>query len=269
MDESRQVADEALLWHQRTLRGAGRSARVDEKRGIRRARGDRIEIARRLAEQGVPVDGPRLARACHADHAVELRQALADRGEVGERRGVHDRGLAFRILQPVFERFGPEEKRQRHGHRAHLIAGDVRHRSFRSLRQHDRNLVAARDTVRTERIGEPIGLLLQLCIGETRGGTRLVFPIQGNARCLARVARAHRARDVEIRRHLPAVRSADRPVAVFPHSESRPQGAATCRGACSTDSTVAQTQSGCCSRRRPKAIFRDVCPTFMRRRLLG
>ena len=137
--EAGQVAEQALLRHQRAFRRAGRPAGVDEDRRIGGARGHRRELVRGLLQQPVPVEQPRLARAGDADRVAQAGQAVADRREVRQRCRIDDGDQAFRILQPVFERLGAEQERQRNRDGAQLIAGDVGDRGFGPLRQHDRD----------------------------------------------------------------------------------------------------------------------------------
>src|SRR6185312_17174379 len=105
-------------------------------------------------------------------------------------------------------------ERQRHGDRAELVRGEMRDDRLGTLRQDQRDAVAACHTRGGERIGEPVRLLLQ--VEERERGTRtvLVLPIQREARAIGGPATAAGLCDVEIGRYFPAMRRVDLGVAV-------------------------------------------------------
>ena len=55
---------------------------------------------------------------------------------------VHDRHPRLAVVEPVLERLGAEQHRQRHRHRAELVDRHVRDRRFEALRQQNRDPVA-------------------------------------------------------------------------------------------------------------------------------
>ncbi len=142
---------------------------------------------------------------------------LADRGHVGQRLRIDERDLRFRVVQPEFERVGAEQERQRHGDRAEAIDRDVRDDGLGALRKDQRDLVAARDTHRRQRIREAVRLLLQVPERERGGRAGFVFPVEREARAVGRPAAAARFGDREARRHVPPVRRMDFGVPVRRH----------------------------------------------------
>ncbi len=110
VDESGQVAEHALLRHERALRRPGRAARVNQQRRIGGTRGDRGETVGSLCQHPFPVLGSRLARAGGPDDVSQARQLVADRNEIGKRRWIADGDLGFGIFQPIFQSIGPEQE---------------------------------------------------------------------------------------------------------------------------------------------------------------
>ena len=161
MDESGQVAEQHPLRHERPLGRAGGAAGVDEQRRLRGERIDDGEAIGGRLQQGFPWLHPGLARAGDADHVREQRQAIADSRELGQRGRIDQRGHRFAVLQPVFERVRPEQDRQRHRHRPHLVAGDVGDDGLGSLRQDDADAIAAQD-VRRQIANDRV-----VCVAET------------------------------------------------------------------------------------------------------
>src|SRR4029078_6714277 len=83
-----------------------------------------------------------------------------------------------------------------------------------TLRQDQRDAVAARNTRRGERIGEPVRLLLHVEERERFTRAVLVLPIQRETRTIGRPTTAAGLCDVEIGRYFPAMRRVDLGVAV-------------------------------------------------------
>src|SRR5207247_9879959 len=88
-------------------------------------------------------------------------------------------------------------------HDAHLVAGDMRDRRFRALRQNDPDPVAALYAEAGERIREAVRPLLQIPEGVRLAGPGLILPIQGEAGAVSRVPAAAGRADLESTRHLP------------------------------------------------------------------
>ncbi len=207
-------------------------------------------------------------RTGHADDVLELREPRPDGRQVRQRLRVDHRDLRLGIGEPVFEGFGPEQERQRNGHGAHLVDRDVRDGRLAPLRQHERDLVAALHAQPRERVRHPVGFAVQVPERVRGSGARFVFPVQREARPIRGPAAAAGVRDIEMRRHLPSVRGMQRGVVVGGHAHSAdvrrarlsgrylpariaggspPTVMAEVDGCSSRGSTVAQTQSGCCS----------------------
>jgi hypothetical protein len=83
----------------------------------------------------------------------QVREALADRPEVGDRGRLDDRHRRLGVLHAVLERLGPEEVRKRQRDRAHLEHGHVGDRGLGTLRQDDGDAIAAFHAERRERVG--------------------------------------------------------------------------------------------------------------------
>ena len=92
---------------------------------------------------------------------IAQRRNLGDAGRIGDQR--HN----ARVLQPIVECIGAEERRQRQGDGAKLVDGEMRERDFMRLRQENRHTVALLHAFRAQRIGEPVRLLAQSAICES------------------------------------------------------------------------------------------------------
>ena len=263
--------------HQRALRRPGRAARVDEERRIvgdvshrRRSGGDarstqRFARRRRTtrARPATPIDV--------REPRQRSRGSARDWAATADRRS---RPSPREFVEPVLERVGTEQERQRHGDRAHLVDREVRDdRLAAAAAGSARPCRRARRPARASAFDEPVGLAArrsQKVNAARRAG--LVLPVQREARAVARPAPAAGLRDVELRGDVPAVarRGARRSGRRMPMvARERYSFAAARCGACavrrvdrraaaarprSRGSTAAHTQSGCCSSRRPKRI---------------
>ncbi len=138
-------------------------------------------MPRSLVEELLPRVHPGFARSGDADHVLEKRQLVANLRQTGQRCGIDERGDGFAVLQAVFEGVRTEQNRKRHRHCAHLVAGNVRDRRFRALRQNDPDPIAAHHSEAGERIRQAVRLLLQIPEGVCEGGPGLILPIQGEA----------------------------------------------------------------------------------------
>ena len=190
---------------QRALRLAGGAGGVDHHRRIVGGGVDRREIGRG-ARQQVGESSPAPSPAPSSDSTqAELRHLAANLVELGEALRVGDQRLGAGILQPVGQRIGPEQHRERQRDGAELVDRDMGGGDFRRLRQQDRDAVAARDAMRAQHIGEPVGGLAQPAIGD--GVLAPVRPHMqdGEPAGLARrPAVADIDADIVARRHLPA-----------------------------------------------------------------
>ena len=218
MHESRQVADQALMRHQRALGRAGGSAGVDQQRRVDAACRRWRESWRRPLEDVAPFQRPRAAGAGNADDVAQEPKSLTDRRNILDRGSVDEHDLGLGIVQPVFERVGTEQERQGHRDRAQLVAGDVRDRGLGPLRQDDRDLVAAAHIQRGERVGQPIGLLLHGEVRQRRRPAVLVLPMDRDPVRVAGMAPARGMGDVEVRGNAPAVLREELAIAVHRHA---------------------------------------------------
>ena len=184
MPEPGKIPQENALRHERPLGRTRGAAGVDEQRRIARRRGDRCEMRRSLLQKLLPRLNPGFPRSGDADHVLEERQPVANRGETGERCGIDERGDGFAVLQAILEGIRPEQHRKGHRHHAHLVAGDMRDRRFRALRQNDPDPIAAHNAEAGERIRQAVRLLLQIPEGDCERRPGLVLPIQGQAGAL-------------------------------------------------------------------------------------
>ena len=115
------------------------------------------------------------------------REALADRREIRHRLRVDERDVGLGIDEPVLERIGAEQERQRHGDRAELVDRDVGDDRLGPLRQDQRDLVA-----RFARPGPRAHSRTRFaCCWRSQNvyalrRARLVFPVQRKARAIVR-----------------------------------------------------------------------------------
>jgi hypothetical protein len=79
---------------------------------------------------------------------LQVRQLVAHRAELFQPALVDDGDAHLGVRQPVFQRVGAEQVRDRHRDGAHLVAGHVRDAGFRPLRQDDGDAVAGHDAHR-------------------------------------------------------------------------------------------------------------------------
>mmetsp|Transcript_53761 Transcript_53761/g.126787 ORF Transcript_53761/g.126787 Transcript_53761/m.126787 type:complete len:404 (-) Transcript_53761:79-1290(-) len=205
-DKAAQVADECALRDQCALGVAGGAAGVDQDGRVSRLGRHGLE-ARRLGLDGLhPGQFVAVHRAFTDDE--EAAQRRATRLDLAQRRqclagGDGEHGTA--VLQPELQRLGAEQHRQRHGHRADLLDGDVGHGRLEALRQHDGHAVAAAHPLGQQRVRQPVGRALQLRIAVLRAAAALAVEV--DRRGLGRGARPAAAAglgDVEVVRHLPA-----------------------------------------------------------------
>ena len=201
-DEAREVADQCAMRHQGALRRAGRSARVDQQRRVVRQGRDEVGVVAVLRQQGAPFVTFAIARA-DDDQVPERRATRADRGDRRQRAGVDDRRDGVAVLQPILERVRPEQQRQGHRHRAHLVDRDVRDHGLGALRQDDGDAIAHLDVERPQRVREAVGVGLQRGIRVRSAIAALVLAVQRDARSFLRPAPAADFRDVEFARHVP------------------------------------------------------------------
>ena len=184
---------------------SARPSAVRSCRSCRRGSPDRagavvgaVEASRAAAiDQRLERRDPRLARAGDADRRA---QTPGQRSRIGAKFG-SDCGstnatLASELIEPVLERLGAEQERQRHRDRAELVDRDVRDDRFRPLRQDQRDLVAAaRTPSAASAFDSAIRLLLQVPERVRAARARLVFPVQREPGAIVRPsARNTRAR---------------------------------------------------------------------------
>ena len=84
------------------------------------------------------------------------------------------------------------------------MTGDMGGGDFRALRHHDGNARAARHLKRLKKIGQPVGVALQLRIGDRAMTCDLIVYVDGDAFTVTGPARAAPVRDIEILRNMPA-----------------------------------------------------------------
>src|SRR6266851_2517795 len=146
---------------------------------------------------------PGLARASHADHMSQARQAVLDRPEIGERRRLDDGDAGLGMIDPVFQSLRAEQMRERQRDRPHLEDRHVGDRGLGALRQDEGDAVAALDAESRERVREAVGRCLDVPERVRGGGARLVLPVERQARAVGRPLPAARARDVVALRDVP------------------------------------------------------------------
>ena len=189
---------------------AGSSAAVSTgvkvRRGARQRRGE-IERA--------------IACAVERQHQLEIGQVVANLGDAFDALRIGDQRGRAGILQAIAERIDAEQHRQRQRDAAELVDRDMAGRHFRRLRQQDGDAVAARNAVRAQHIGEPVGGLAQPAVGD--GVFAPVRPRMQDGEPVGlerRPAVADIDADIVARRHLPAELAID--VVVVVRGEAAP-----------------------------------------------
>jgi len=89
------------------------------------------------------------------------------------------------------------------------MAREVRDDRFGTLRQDQRDTIAAPDACTRQRIRQPIRLLLQVPERQRCACPVLVLPVQREARPVGRPATAAGFGKIEVGRNVPAMRGAD------------------------------------------------------------
>src|SRR5437870_2474825 len=146
---------------------------------------------------------PGLARPAHADHMSQVRQAVLDRPEIGERRRLDDGDAGLRMIEPVFQGLRAEQMRKRQRDRPHLEDRHVGDRGLGALRQDEGHALAAPDAESRQRVRQAVRRRLDVPERVGGGGARLVLPIEREARAVFRPLPAARARDVVALRDVP------------------------------------------------------------------
>ena len=207
---------------QRAFRRPGRAAGVDQHGGIVGARDLGRNRAALGSEQGTPVDVAAAFGATHGDDRGEPRAERPRREDVVDRALVDDREPGATVVDPILQRLGPEQHRQRHRDGAEPIDRDVRDGRLDALRHHDRDAVATRHAELAQRCGEPSGIAIERAIGDRLA--RAVFVLVANGDGVGRVAGPARAAglgDVELLGHVPTEAVVQLGVAVFHVSRPR------------------------------------------------
>ena len=163
--DARQVAEQHAMRVQRALRRTGGAGGVDHHRRIVGERVFRRECVGRLLQQRVESERA-VGLAVDRHDQRQTGSAVAEPIELCQALRIGDQHLGAGILQPVGERFRPEQQRERQRHRRKLVDRDMRGHGLGRLRQQDRDPVAALDAVRAQRIGEPVGLRPQRAIAD-------------------------------------------------------------------------------------------------------
>src|SRR5438067_885389 len=112
----------------------------------------------------------------------QVRQALLDRPEIGERRRLDDGDAGLRMIEPVFQGLRAEQMRERQRERPHLEDRHVGDRGLGALRQDEGHALAAPDAESRERVRQAVCRRLDVPERVGGGGARLVLPIEREAR---------------------------------------------------------------------------------------
>jgi hypothetical protein len=151
---------------QRSLRWAGRPAGVDQHRGIVGGRLLGDEPGPLGGDDPAPVEIALPFGGADRDDRGEPRTRRSRLAHVGDAALVDDREKRLAVVDAVLERVGAEQHRQRHRDRAEAVERDVRDRGLEALRQDQRDAVAAADASLAQRRGEPVGVAIELAVGE-------------------------------------------------------------------------------------------------------
>src|SRR3954469_25597084 len=98
-----------------------------------------------------------VCRTIDGEDGGELRQALAERGQLRELIAVGDDRARAAVLQAELERLLAEEREERDGDHPRLPRGEVRDRRLVALREQDRDAVAALQAAGDEDVCESVG----------------------------------------------------------------------------------------------------------------
>ena len=197
--EAGEVAEQAAMGVQRTL-GRSRGARgVDEQGRIVGAGVGRSEGVARGAHQI-----PEAAGLVVAGHDVlEIVEAGSDGLDQVAARDIGHQHAGAAVGEPVRERVGAEQHRERQRHRPELVERDVGDGGLDALGQDDPDPVATPDTESGERVGEAVAEALQIREGEGLLGSPRVLEVERGAITDARVPIAHVDADVVARGKVP------------------------------------------------------------------
>ena len=204
MLDAGQVPEQDAMRVQRSFRLPRRARGVDDDGGILGGGGHRLEAARGALERGGQIDRP-LAWPVGAEDQAQLGQALTKPLDLRQLLPVGDDRARPAILESELQRILTEELEERHCDEACLVDRHVGDRRFLALREEDRDPVAARQPVRDQHVGEPVGQLADCCESELDhlpGGLDLD---QRGRQAGGRVAVDHVHSDVEPLRDRPLV----------------------------------------------------------------
>ena len=122
------------------------------RNGSSEVRGPHREPLRALGEEIVESEAAQLVSS--DDHMAQFGNVLANRVDFLDAVGLDQNRFGRAVVEPVLERVGSEQLRNRQRDRADTIESHVCDRGLGPLRQMHRNHVAALDTQSGHRIGE-------------------------------------------------------------------------------------------------------------------
>ena len=161
--EAGEVAEQAPVAVQGAL-GRPRGARgVDEQGGIVGAGVGGVERVARGADQVPEAAGLSIA----GNDVLQVVEIGADGLDEIASRGVGHQRAGAAVGEPVRQRVGAEQHRERQRHRPELVHGDVGHRGLDALGQDDPHPVPAPDAEAGQSVGEAVAEALQF--GEREG----------------------------------------------------------------------------------------------------
>ena len=154
--KARQVADQRAVCQQRALGVAGGATGVDQDGGLIGTRlhwGElRAELRQCVGKFAVGLLQHGFGVA-HTNDGTQLRAMFAGQLQVGQSRQICNGQHGLAVLQAVFQRVGPKQQRQGHGHRTHLQHSHIGHRSLKPLGHDDSHAIAALHALRGQDIG--------------------------------------------------------------------------------------------------------------------
>ena len=206
------VAEHVAMCMQHTLRIPGGARGVHEEQrilGLRRA--IRRELRGAIREQVVEIEAvdPLAAEAGRLaaadDHVLQRCDLVAHAVELADRLGLHEDRLGRAVLQPVLNRVGAEELRDRQADRAEAIQRDVHDRGLRPLRRVHGDDVAATDPEAAQRVRHAAARLAHLPERVGRRVALVVFVVERDGIVLVERPVETVERDVVVGRNVPTM----------------------------------------------------------------
>ena len=167
-----EVACQDPMGVQRSLGLTRGARRIDHQGGIFGQGLDRVEVVRLSRQEIVEAEHGSVA-SVDRDHGFKRGRAGPDRGDLGGSGRIRDHEPDGRVGEPIRERIGAEDGRQRQHDRAELIGRNLGHDHRGALGQEHSDAVTRSDAKAPHRVAEPVRALTQRTIGRRFGPCRI------------------------------------------------------------------------------------------------